>query len=77
MANFLTVVTGKPGGWIPFGMQQLLKFLSEGIVPGAGDGAVAVALIPVGSLARGESIEPLLLFGTHGGVGDFNDFSSG
>ena len=77
MANFLTVVTGKPGGWIPFGLQQLLELLSEGIVPGAGDGAVAVALIPIGSLARGESVEPLLLFGVHGGVGDFNNFSSG
>ena len=77
MANFLTVVTGKPGGWIPFGLQQLLELLSEGIVPGTGGGAVAVALISVGPLARGESIEPLLFFGTHGGVGDFNDFSSG
>ena len=77
MADFLTIVTGKPGGWIPFGMKQLLKFLSEGIVPGACDGAVAVALIPVGSLARSEGIEPLLFFGIHGGVGGLNDFSSG
>ena len=77
MANFLTVVTGKPGGWIPFGLQQLLELLSEGIVPGAGDGAVVVALIPIGSLARNEGLEPLLLFGVHGGVGDLNNFSSG
>ena len=77
VAHFLTIVTGRPGGWIPFGMQQLLKFLSEGIVPGAGDGVVAVILIPVGSLARSEGIEPLLFFGIHGGVGGLNDFSSG
>ena len=77
MAHFLTIVAGRSGGWVPFGLQQLLELLSEGIVPGAGGGAVAVALISVGPLARGESIEPLFLFGTHGGVGDFNDFSSG
>ena len=77
VAHFLTIVTGRPGGWIPFGLQQFLELLSEGTVPGAGDGAVAVALIPVGSLAWSESIEPLLLFGIHGGVGDFNNFSSG
>ena len=77
MANFLTIVTGKPGGWIPFGLQQLLELLSEGIVPGASDSAVAVVLVPIGPLTRGESVEPLLLFGVHGGVGDFNNFSSG
>ena len=77
MANFLTIVTGRSSGWISFGLQQFLELLSEGIVPVAGDGAVAVALISVGSLARGEGIEPLLLFGVHGGVGDFNNFSSG
>ena len=77
MAHFLAIVAGRPGSWVPSGLQQLLELLTEGIVPGAGDGAVAVASVPEGSLARGESIEPLLLFGTHGGVGDFNDFSSG
>ena len=77
VAHFLTIVTGRPGGWIPFGMQQLLKFLSEGIVPGAGDGVVAVILIPVGSLARSEGVEPLLFFGIHGGAGDFDNFRSG
>ena len=61
MAHFLTIVAGRPGGWVPFGLQQLLELLSEGIVPGAGDGAVAVALISVGSLARSEGVEPLLI----------------
>ena len=77
MANFLTVVTGKPGGWIPFGLQQLLELLSEGIVPGASDSAVAVVLVPIGPLTRGESVEPLLLFSVHGGSTDFNNLSSG
>ena len=77
MANFLTIVTGRPGGWISSGLQYLLELLSEGIVPGAGAGVVVVVPILVGSFARGESIEPLLFFGIHGGVGDFNNFSSG
>ena len=77
MANFLAIVTGRPGGWIPFGLQQLLELLSEGIVPGAGDSIVAVVLVPIGPLTRGESVEPLHLFSVHRGVADFNNFSSG
>ena len=77
MAHFLAIVAGGPGSWVPFGLQQLLELLSEGIVPGAGDSAVAVVLVPIGPLTRGESVEPLLLFSVHRGVGDFNNFSSG
>ena len=65
VAHFLAIVAGRPGSWVPSGLQQLLELLSEGIVPGAGGGTVAVVLIPIGSLARGEGIEPLLFFGIH------------
>ena len=77
MAHFLAIVAGGPGGWVSFGLQQLLELLSEGIVPGTGDSIVAVVLIPIGPLTRGESVEPLLLFSIHGGSTDFNNLSSG
>ena len=77
MAHFLAIVAGGPGGWVPFGLQQLLELLSEGIIPGASDSTVAVVLVPIGPLTRGESVEPLLLFSVHRGVGDFNNFSGG
>ena len=79
MAYFLTVVAGRPGGRIPFasGLQQLHELVFEGIVPGADGSVVAVVLVPVGTFARSESIESLLLFSVHGGVPDFDDFGSG
>ena len=79
MAHFLTIVAGRPGGWISFagGLQQLHELVFEGIVPGADGSVVAVVLVPVGPFARGESIESLLLFSVHGGVSDFDDLGSG
>ena len=89
MAHLLTVEAGG-AGHVAFASGPAAEHLhdvvlgEEGIVPGAESSVVpAVVLVPVGvltsvgTLARSESVEPLLFFSGHGGVPNFDDFGGG